>query len=90
MLEITRRHAKESTLSAQFRSDNITTTTAALRLSHRGYVLASVVLVVAALASWVLTGHAAGLMSLPLVAVFLGLDAQVRRELARRQTHPQG
>lgn len=69
---------------ARFGPDNTTKTTAELRTSHRAYVVASVVIVVAALASWVLTGHPAGMTSLPLVAVFLGLDAPIRKELARR------
>lgn len=75
-------------MSAQIRPD--ATTTAALRRSYRGYVIASVVLVVAAFASWALTGHLAGMMSLPLVAVLLVPAAQTRRELARRQDGLQG
>lgn len=70
-------------MSAQIRP--ATATSAALRRSYQGYVIASVALVVAAFASWALTGHPAGMMTLPLVAVLLVPAAQVRGELARRR-----
>lgn len=76
-------------MSPQFGPNHTTKTTAELRTSHRAYVVASVLVVVVAVASWVVTGHPAGMSSLPLVVVFLALDAQIRKELARRQAGAQ-
>lgn len=46
----------------------------------RAYLVAAVVVVLACLASWALFGSTAGLTTLPLAAIFLGMAFQERQQ----------
>lgn len=78
-------HAPEDTTM------NATQTPKTHRLSRAGraraYLVAAVVVVLACLASWAATGSPAGMTSLPIAVVFLGLAAHERNEGRKVSAH---